>query len=154
MPQTRTEIIQSLERARGPSLICYVTGDRVNQQIQIGDDVLPFLAQHLGTIGKVDQLDLLIYSRGGNTLTGFAIANALREFAKKVCVLVPFRAHSCATLIALSADTVKAGPFAQLSPIDPSITTPHNPMIEEGGEGQMPPRLHPYIWAIMPLRDP
>jgi len=137
---TRKELIESLEKARGgSSVICYATGDRVNQQIQIGDDVLPILAQHLGAIGKVEQLDLLIYSRGGNTLTGFAIANALREFAKKVCVLVPFRAHSCATLIALSADTITAGPFAQLSPIDPSITTPHNPTIQEGGESKFLP---------------
>lgn len=139
MPPTRKELIQSLEKARGSSVICYITGDRANQQIQIGDDVLPILAQHLGTIGKVEQLDLLIYSRGGNTLTGFAIANALREFAKNVCVLVPFRAHSCATLIALSADTITAGPFAQLSPIDPSITTPHNPTIQEGGESKFLP---------------
>jgi hypothetical protein len=33
-----------------------------------------------------------------------------------VHVLVPFRAMSCATLIALAADQIVAGPFAQLSP--------------------------------------
>jgi len=140
MSPVHRELIQGLEKARGgSSVICYATGDRVNQQIQIGDDVLPILAQHLGKIGKIEQLDLLIYSRGGNTLTGFAIGNALREFATKVCVLVPFRAHSCATLIALSADTITAGPFAQLSPIDPSITTPHNPTMQEGGESKFLP---------------
>lgn len=139
MPPTRKEFIQGLEQARNSSVICYVTGDRANQQIQIGDDVLPVLAEHLGTIAKVKQIDLLLYSRGGNTLTGFALANALREFAEQVCVLVPFRAHSCATLIALSADAIVAGPFAQLSPIDPSITTPHNPTMQEGGESKFLP---------------
>ena len=67
-------------------------------------------------------------------MTGFTLANALREFAEAVHVLVPFRAHSCATLIALGADSIVGGPFAQLSPIDPSITTPHGPTIEQGGE--------------------
>jgi len=130
----RKDLIEALEKARGSRLICYITGDRQNQQIQIGDDVLPCFAQHLGKIGKVQRLDLLMYSRGGNTMTGFALANALREFAETVSILVPFRAHSCATLIALSADGIVAGPFAQLTPIDPSITTPHGPTIQEGGE--------------------
>ena len=130
---TRKELIQAIEQTRGSRLICYFTGDRKNQETQIGDDALPFFSQHLSQMGKVPQLDLLLYSRGGNTLTGFALANALREFAQTVHVLVPFRAHSCATLIALSANTIVAGPFAQLSPIDPSITTPHGPTIEQGG---------------------
>ena len=130
---TRKELIQAIEASRNSRLICYFTGDRKNQETQIGDDVLPFFSQHLSQIGKVAQLDLLIYSRGGNTLSGFALANALREFGKAIHVLVPFRAHSCATLIALSADKIVAGPFAQLSPIDPSITTPHGPTIEQAG---------------------
>jgi hypothetical protein len=135
----RKDDLTALEAARQSRVICYVTGDRGNMETQIGDDVLPFFAQHLGTIGKVPRLDLLIYSRGGNTLTGFTLANALREFATEVNVLVPFRAHSCATLIALSAEHIVAGPFAQLSPIDPSITTPHGPTIEQGGEKKFLP---------------
>ena len=138
-PPKRKDILEALEKARNSRVICYVTGDRDNQETQIGDDVLPFFAQHLGTIGKVPRLDLLIYSRGGNTLTGFALANALREFAGEVNVLVPFRAHSCASLIALSADNIITGPFAQLSPIDPSITTPHGPTIEQGGDRRFVP---------------
>lgn len=131
---SRKELLESLEQARGSRLLCYFTGDRKNQEIQIGDDVLPCLAEHLAKIGKIPKLDLLIYSRGGHTLTGFTLANALREFAESVCVLVPFRAHSCATLISLGADSIIAGPFAQLSPIDPTITTPHGPTIQQGGE--------------------
>ena len=64
----RKDLIQELEKGRKSRLICYFTGDRGNQETQIGDDVLPFVAQHLGAIGKTQKLDLLIYSRGGNTL--------------------------------------------------------------------------------------
>jgi len=136
---TRKELIEAIENSRQSRLICYFTGDRKDQETQIGDDALPILAQHLGIIGKVSALDVLIYSRGGNTLTGFAMANAMREFADKVNVLVPFRAHSAATLIALSADSIVAGPFAQLSPIDPSVNTPHGPSIKHGGEKKFLP---------------
>jgi hypothetical protein len=136
---TRKELIQQIEGYRESRVICYFTGDRKNQEVQIGDDALPIIAQHLSDIGKVVKLDLLIYSRGGNTLTGFALANALREFADTIHVLVPFRAHSCATLIALGANEIVAGPFAQLSPIDPTIATPHSPTIEQAGQVQFLP---------------
>ena len=136
---TRVSLIRELEKKRGSRVVCYCTGDRKGQEAQIGGDALPILAQHLTRIGRVERLDLLIYSRGGDTLSGFAIANSLREFAEEVNVLVPFRAHSCATLIALSANNIVAGPFAQLSPIDPSITTPHGPQIEQDGKSQFIP---------------
>lgn len=136
---TRKELIAQLESVRDSRVISYLTGDRRNQETQIGDDVLPWLSQHLSQIGKVPRLDLLLYSRGGSTLTGFAIANALREFADHVGVLVPFRANSCATLISLGADEIVMGPFGQLSPIDPTITTPHGPTIEREGTVQFLP---------------
>jgi hypothetical protein len=135
----RKELIQAIEKARKSRVLCYFTGDRGGQETQIGDDAVPSFAAHLGKIGKTPRLDLLLYSRGGNTLTGFLLANALREFSDTVHVLVPFRAHSCATLIALGADQIVMGPFGQLSPIDPSITTPHGPTIQQDGQTKFLP---------------
>ena len=137
--KTLNDLIKALEEQRNSRVVCYCTGDRQGQEVQIGEDAPPILAQHLFRIGKVDRLDLLIYSRGGNTLSGFSMANSLREFADEVNVLIPFRAHSCATLIALSANHIVTGPFAQLSPIDPSITTAHGPRIEQAGNTQFIP---------------
>jgi Serine dehydrogenase proteinase len=127
-------VIAELEGRRRSRLVCYATSDRKGQETQIGNDALPVLYGALAEIGKVPRLDLLLYSRGGDTLTGFTLANALREFGTSVSVLVPFRANSCATLIALGADEIVMGPFGQLSPIDPSITTPHGPSIDQGGQ--------------------
>jgi hypothetical protein len=127
-------VIADLETERESRVVCYATSDRKGQETQIGNDALPILYEHLASVGKVDRLDLLIYSRGGDTLTGFTLANSLREFGAKVAVLVPFRANSCATLIALGADEIVMGPFGELSPIDPSITTPHGPSIDQGGQ--------------------
>lgn len=136
---TDQELLAELEQLRQSKVICYITGDREGQAVQIGADALPILAQHLSRVGKTPKLDLLIYSRGGDTLTGFALANALREFGEVISLLVPFRAHSCATLIALGTNNIVAGPFAQLSPIDPSITSPHGPTLEQGGTTQFVP---------------
>lgn len=136
---SRKELIAQIEELCKCRLICYVTGDRKGQEAQIGEDALPPLYEHLATVGKVDRLAFFSYSRGGHTLTGFAIANAFREFAKEVDVLIPFRAHSCATLISLSGNRIVMGPFGQLSPIDPSITTPHGPSIQQDGQVQFIP---------------
>lgn len=134
---TLNSLITQLEKVRKSRVVFYCTGDRQGQETQIGGDVLPFLAQHLNRIGKTERLDLLIYSRGGDTLTGFALANSLREFTEEVNVLVPFRAHSCATLIALSANNIVLGPLAQLSPIDPTIMTARSPSNEQQDAAQL-----------------
>lgn len=42
-------------------------------------------------------------------------------------MLVPFRAHSAATLTALGADEIIMTPIAQLTPVEPTITMPLNP---------------------------
>lgn len=128
------EVIRELEASRSSRVVCFATSDRKGQETQIGNDALPVVYEHLAAIGTVPQLDLLLYSRGGDTLTGFTLARALREFGGRISVLVPFRANSCATLIALGADDVVMGPFGELSPIDPSITTPHGPTIDQGGQ--------------------
>jgi hypothetical protein len=131
----RGEIIAALEKALDCRLICYATGDRTGQETQIGEDAIPLLYEHLRSIGRVNRIGLMIYSRGGHTMAGFALGNALNEFAQQgVVALIPFRAHSCATLISLSAGQIVMGPFGQLSPIDPSITTPHGPYVEEGNQ--------------------
>lgn len=135
----RKELIAKIEELSKCRLICYVTGDRKGQEAQIGEDSLPPLYEHLAAIGKVEKIAFFIYTRGGHTLTGFAMANAFREFAKEVDILIPFRAHSCGTLISLSGSRINMGPFGQLSPIDPSITTPHGPSIQHEGQVQFIP---------------
>lgn len=51
------------------------------------------------------------------------LVSAFRSVSKKWSVIVPFRAHSAATMIALGADEIVMGPYACLGPIDPSLTS-------------------------------
>jgi len=54
-----------------------------------------------------------------------------RHFGKEFNVLVPFRAHSAATQIAMGADHIVMGPMGELTQVDPSLSTdftPGNPL--------------------------
>ena len=46
-----------------------------------------------------------------------------REFCGEFSILVPYKAHSAATLLSLGADKIFMGKKAELSPIDPTLRT-------------------------------
>ncbi len=129
-PADRVDVIKQLEAARGSRVVCLLTGDRApSYGTIIAGDAPPLLYQHLERIGRVEQIDLFLYSRGGHTLSGFRIPGLVREYCKRFSVLVPYRAHSAATLIALGADEIVMTPLAELSPVDPSTNGPFNPPV-------------------------
>ena len=125
--EQRIKLIKEIEEARQSRVLCYLTGDRRGRETRIGSDVFSFLYEHLVQIGPVENIDLFLYSTGGATMAGFGIVNLIREFCKKLSVLIPFKAHSAATLIALGADEIVMTRLGQLSPVDPSVTSPLNP---------------------------
>ena len=123
----RRKLIAAIEKERNSRLLCYVTGDRKNHETKIASDIFPFLYEHLLRIGEAESIDLFLYTTGGDSIAGWGLVNILREFCKKLSVIIPFRALSCGTLIALGADEVIMGRGGQLSPLDPSVSTPYNP---------------------------
>jgi hypothetical protein len=124
----RREELTKLEHLRGNRVIAYLTGDRGGAETRIGMDVFPYFYEVLSRIGKVNHIDVLLYSTGGLTMAAWGLANLIREYCGRFSVLIPFKAHSTATLLALGADEIVMGPMAQLSPVDPTITSPFNPM--------------------------
>jgi hypothetical protein len=125
--------IQDLSRSR---VVSYITGDRRGLETKIAGDTLPLLYDHLRKIGSVPRLNLFLYTVGGDSLAGWALVSLVREFSETFGVIVPFRALSCGTLIALGADELIMAKGAQLSPVDPSLASPYNPP----GPGQTPSR--------------
>jgi hypothetical protein len=125
----RKKQIEELEGLRGKRrVIVYVTGDRQpNLGTQIAGDVFPLIYDLLSKMGHIPELDLFIYSTGGQTMAAWGLINLLREFADSLAVLVPFRALSTATLIALGANEIVMSRLGQLSPVDPSVNSPFNP---------------------------
>jgi len=123
----RVKLIKQIERERKSSVICYITGDRDKFGTKIGDDVIPILFRHLELIGCRDNIDLFLYTRGGDMVAPFNIVKIIRNFCKKFSILVPYRAHSAGTLIALGADEIVMTKLAELTPVDPRTEHPFNP---------------------------
>lgn len=118
----RTKLIQQIEKARGTKVIAYVTSDRAPVPAQIGDDAVRPIYEHLRQLGRVPKLDVFIYSRGGAIDVPWRLVTALRQSSDEWNILIPFRANSAATLIALGADHIVLGRRGELGPIDPIMS--------------------------------
>lgn len=124
--KARIELITEIETARDSKVITYLTGDRTGAQVQIGDDAIRPMYDHLlGLVPnaeseKLKRIDLFLYSRGGAVEVPWRIVSMFREFCEEFCVLVPYRAQSAATMVALGADEIIMGRKGELGPIDPS----------------------------------
>ncbi len=123
MPRAqRKALIEQIEKLRGRRLIVYVTGDRHPAPAQIGDDAVRPLYELLREVGHVEKLDFFIYSRGGAIDVPWRMVTGLRTAAKEWGALIPFRANSAATLIAIGADEIVLGRNGELGPIDPQLS--------------------------------
>jgi len=122
------EIIFNIESIRKSKVLAYITSDREPPlKAKIALDILPIFYDHLRKIKNTKRIDLFIYSTGGDIITPWRLVNLIREFTNEFNVLIPYKAHSAATMIALGANEIIMGPLGELSPIDPNIGTPFNP---------------------------
>jgi hypothetical protein len=150
----RQAIIRQIESETSSRLICYVTGDRQRLETRIAGDTLPLIYDHLRNITGAKTINLFLYTVGGDSLAGWAIVSLVREFCDKLGVIIPFRALSCGTLIALGADELIMAKGAQLSPVDPSLASPYNPMPSQMlGAGPLPVSVEDVIGYLKLARD-
>ena len=127
MLKERSEDYRKLEELRGSRVLVYVTGDRQGLEARIHPEALNSFTDHLDAIGDVEKISLLLYTRGGDTLASWSIANLIRQFCKEFEVIIPSKCHSGGTLISLAADRIVMTKQATLGPIDPSVQGPLNP---------------------------
>jgi hypothetical protein len=126
--ESRVKLIKEIGKLRNSAVISYITSDRPGPvSAKIAMDVIPLFYNHLKKLGHSKKIDLFIYSLGGDTMAPLRLVHLLREFCDKFGVLVAYKAHSAATLVAIGADEIVMGPLGELSPIDPTITTAFNP---------------------------
>lgn len=127
MRDHRVQLIKELQDRRESRLIIYLCGDRTGAGSQIGDDAVRPIYDHLLALGiePVPRIDLFLYSIGGVVDVPWRIVSMLREFCERWSVLVPYRAQSAATLIALGADEIVMGRKGELGPIDPMMGFQH-----------------------------
>jgi len=131
----RRDLIRAIQAARGSKVITYITSDRPMLSGQISEDAVPLIHEHVLAFAPSERgkLDLIIYSRGGDSDVPWSVDSMLREYCREgsFSVLVPYRAHSAATVICLGADEIVMTKAAELGPIDITIASgPHNPSEE------------------------
>jgi len=136
---TKQELIQQIEKTRGSKVITYVTSDRMGPlNARVAMDIIPIIADQLRSIGKTDNIDLFLYSAGGDTMVPWRLVSMIREHCKKFSVIVPYKAHSAATMISLGADEIVMSELSELSPIDPSTANIFNPTDPQNVQSKIP----------------
>lgn len=128
----RIDLIKKIQEKRKSRVITYVTSDRANLSVPIMPDVISIIHEHILLSGgdEKGKLDLFIYSRGGASDVPWTLVSMFRQYCHKgsFSVLIPYRAHSAATVICLGADEIVMTKKAELGPIDATITRgPYNP---------------------------
>ncbi len=135
--QERKKIIEQIETKRKSKVVTLVTSDRLSTLPiagiigQISPDQVPQIIKHLKLLKTkfkdVDALDLYVHSSGGDINTAWPLVNVVRNHFKEFNILIPIRAHSAATLIALGSDNIVMTRLASISPVDPTVANGFNP---------------------------
>ena len=132
----RQAAIAAIEKLRkGRCLIVICNFDRPAQppelpgpSTQFQEDMKePLYCVLKGMLRQEGSLDVFLYTGGGSTNAVWPIAGLLAEFDSNVEVLIPFRAHSSGTLLALAGKKIIMTRLSELSPIDPATTNAFNP---------------------------
>lgn len=135
--QERVELVKRIQSLRKSTLICYLTSLRPNVPSQMAEDSVRVMFDHLLRVSKrpnkMKKLDIFLASNGGSGTVPWRLVSLFREFAESICVLIPYRAYSAASLLALGADEIIMHPFGELGPIDPSVSNDFNPVEQPTG---------------------
>ena len=126
----RIELINKIEEIRETKVITYITSDRPRIRNMMEESDIREFYQHIKKMGKSNKIDLYLYSRGGVSTIAWALANLIREHYKDFSVLIPFRAFSCATSLAVGANRIIMHKAGFLGPVDPTVVSPFNPIIK------------------------
>ena len=75
----RQQLIQQIEVLRQSRIITYLTSDRQGSfNARIAMDVIPFISKQLQTFGKTQNIDLFLYSTGGDTMVPWRLVSMYR----------------------------------------------------------------------------
>jgi len=109
----RLELFKKIQEYRNSKLLVYFTGDRRPFPSQIAEDAVLPLYKHLFALKrrrpKTDRIDLFLYTRGGDVSVPWRIVTMIREFCNDFSILIPYKAHSGGTMIAMGADRIVMG---------------------------------------------
>ena len=135
---TRRELLKELSEYRGRDLITLITSTKKPENLfaaQIAGDLIPVFYDILKGTTNRGKLDILLYTAGGHIDAPWPIVNLIREYYSDIYTIIPHRALSAGTLIALGSDIIGMSPMGALSPVDPQLQVKHEGSKEVIGAG-------------------
>ena len=121
--EKRVALLKSMEERSGEGkkagYLAFLCAESVGASIDSAD--IPAIGDALLSIGDVDQLNLIINGPGGDGTVAEKIIELCRAHCREFRVVVPNRAKSAATIIALGADEIVMGYLSELGPIDAQV---------------------------------
>jgi hypothetical protein len=136
---SKIDLIKRIEKDRDSRIITYITSDRqgpVNARVAM--DIIPIFSEQLRKIGKTNKIDLFLYTSGGDTMVPWRLVSMIREYCENFSVIIPYKAHSAGTMIALGADEIVMSDLSEISPIDPSTSSIFNPIDSSNPQNRIP----------------
>ena len=115
----RKAIVEQIEGRTGRQLLCYIA----NEAPINAEDVL-FFQELLYPLEPNARVDLLLHSNGGDVATAEKLVHMIWDVtwpSGEFRVIVPDRAKSAATLLALGANVIIMSSASELGPIDPQV---------------------------------
>lgn len=117
----RQPLYREIERERDSRVLALVNGERLGLQTQIAMDAVSPFVSLLDAIRPTKKLSLILDTNGGQTSAAWRLLNLIRSFCDELEVIVPSKAMSAGTLMALGADKIVMTKQGALGPIDPSL---------------------------------
>jgi hypothetical protein len=116
----RLELIESIQEIRKSYVLAYLVSDRPNCEGRISSDAVREMYRLLYEMKPINKkpLDLFLFAHRGDTTVPWQMVGMIREMFDVFNVIVPYKAHGAATMVALGADTIVMGERGELSPIE------------------------------------
>ena len=125
----RKETIQRIQQLTGRTLLCYVAG----QDEPILPEDIVYTQELLYPLEPGNSIDLLLNTLGGDIETAEKLVHMIRQVTTprngdippgEFRIIVPDRAKSAGTLMALGANEIVMSDTSELGPIDPQVRLP------------------------------
>lgn len=151
--ERKKEYLKKISEIRQSNVICYISGDRQNVSTRIAPDIIPVFHNHLERMKNRDNIDLILYTKGGDVLTALRLVQLIYEYTDKFSVLIPFKAYSAGTLVSLGASEIVMTKMAELSPVDPNVTSVFNPEDANNPSAKIPISVEDVYSFIMVAKE-
>lgn len=118
------KIESELDPGKSAGVISFIALDALT-----AEDI-PAIADALLHVGDVEVLNLVIDSPGGDGAVAEKLINLCRAYCRFFRVIIPHRAKSAATIVALGADEIAMGFCSELGPIDAQVAVRSNGVLQ------------------------